>query len=275
MIESMPTPLIHVDAFTDTPFAGNPAAVCLLDGAAPEAWMQLVAAEVNLSETAFVWPLEAGRWGLRWWTPTVEVPLCGHATLATAHVLLEEGRAGGSDPLRFETASGELTAAAEGDRIRLHFPAYEPRPLSRREEAAVRALAGTDVAEVVGYGPKVLARLADRAAVESVRPDLAALRALPHEGLIVTAEAGTVTPGYVLRYFAPAVGVAEDPVTGSAQCAAGPFWRRRTGVAELAAEQLSARGGRLVVTVGDDGRVAIAGRAVTVIRGWMVVDPAA
>jgi PhzF family phenazine biosynthesis protein len=266
-------PLHHVDAFTDTPFGGNPAGVCLLDAPAPDTWMQLVAAEVNLSETAFVWPLGRRGWGLRWWTPRVEVPLCGHATLATAHVLVEEDLAGADETMHFVTASGELTARPRGDVIELNFPAYAPRTLSQVEEEAILAVVGVDVAEVAGYGPKVLARLADRATVETLRPDIDALGRLPHSGLIVTAEAGGVTPGYVLRYFAPAVGIPEDPVTGSAQCAAGPFWRARTGWTEFAAEQVSARGGRLLVNVGDDGRVAISGRAVTVIRGALAVFP--
>ena len=240
--EVMVVPMFHVDAFTDTPFAGNPAAVCLLDGPGPEAWMQLVAAEINLPETAFVWPVPPGRWGLRWWTPTVEVPLCGHATLASAHVLIEEGQAGAGETLRFLTASGELTARGLGDTIELDFPAYERRSLSADEEATVRSLIGADAGEVVGYGPKLLARLASRAEVEAVRPDLVALRQLPYEGLIVTADSASATPGYVLRFFAPALGIDEDPVTGSAQCAAGPYWRECTGVAQLAAEQVSARG---------------------------------
>ncbi len=269
----MTTPLHHVDAFTDTPFGGNPAAVCLLDSPAPETWMQQVAAEVNLSETAFVWPLGSDRWGLRWWTPAVEVPLCGHATLAAAHVLIEDGGAGAGELLSFVTASGELRARSRHSGIELDFPAYERRSLTAEEEVAVRAVAGTDVAEVAGYGPKVLARLADREAVETGRPDLDALRRLPHEGLLITADSGGSAPGYVLRYFAPAVGIPEDPVTGSAQCAAGPYWRDRTGVAELAAEQVSARRGQLRVTVGDDGRVAIGGRPVTVIRGALAIDP--
>ena len=214
--EVMVVPLFHVDAFTDTAFAGNPAAVCLLDGPAPEAWMQLVAAEVNLPETAFVWPVPPGRWGLRWWTPTVEVPLCGHATLASAHVLIEEGRAAVGETMRFLTASGELTARGLGDTIELDFPAYEQRSLSEAEEATVRSLIGTDADEVVAYGPKLLARLASRAEVEAVHPDLAALGRLPYEGLIVTADSASAdsasaTPGYVLRFFAPAWGSTRTP----------------------------------------------------------------
>jgi PhzF family phenazine biosynthesis protein len=269
----VPTPLHHVDAFSQTPFGGNPAAVCLLRHPAPDAWMAAVAAEVNLSETAFAWPLGPGRWGLRWWTPAVEVPLCGHATLATAHVLREERRAGNDPTLTFSTASGELTATWCDDRVVLDFPAYQRRALTDTETTALRAVVGVEVAELAGYGPKALARLADRAAVEDLRPDLGALARLPHEGLVVTAGAAGSTPGYVLRYFAPAVGVDEDPVTGSAQCAAGPFWRDRTGEARFDVEQVSARRGRMTVTVGESGRVAIAGRAVTVIRGFLAVDP--
>jgi PhzF family phenazine biosynthesis protein len=277
MIGAMPSPAViplhHVDAFTDTPFHGNPAAVCLLDAPADETWMRQVAAEVNLPETAFVWPLGHQRWGLRWWTPTVEVPLCGHATLATAHVLVEEGQAGADDTMFFVTASGDLTARPRGDAIELDFPAYERRALSDLEERAIQDVVGADMAEVAGYGPKILARLADRATVETLRPDITALGRLPYEGLIVTAEAGGATPGYVLRYFAPAVGIPEDPATGSAQCAAGPFWHQRTGGNEFVAEQVSTRRGRLLVNIGHDGRVAITGRAVTVIRGALSVAP--
>ncbi len=266
-----PVPLHHVDAFTDTPFGGNPAGVCLLDAPAGETWMAQVAAEMNLSETAFAWPLGPLRWGLRWWTPAVEVPLCGHATLATAHILREVGHAGLDDTLTFATASGDLKARGRDDRIELDFPAYDRRTLSDDELYAVRAVIGFAPDDVVGYGPKVLTALADREAVATVEPDLRALAGLPHEGLLVTADAGGETPGYVLRYFAPAAGIDEDPVTGSAQCAAGPYWRDRTGATELRAEQISVRGGELMVTVGDGGRVVIAGRAVTVIRGTLAI----
>lgn len=263
----------HVDAFSDTAFGGNPAGVCLLDEPASTTWMAAVAAEVNVSETAFSWPLGPGRWGLRWWTPKVEVPLCGHATLATAHVLRETGLVGSDPTITFETASGELTATFREELTELDFPAYARRSLPSEEVAAVRSVLGDTDIEVLGYGPKVLVALAERRAVEMLVPDLVALANLDHEGLVVTADAGGPTPGYVLRYFAPAVGVDEDPVTGSAQCAAGPYWRERTGVNKFAVEQVSTRRGRLVVTVGTNGRVTIAGRAVTIIRGSLAIRP--
>ncbi len=150
----MPTPLHHVDAFTDTPFAGNPAGVCLLDAPTDEAWMAGVAAEVNLSETAFTWPLGPGRWGLRWWTPTVEVPLCGHATLAAAHVLRESGQADSDEVMTFVTAAGDLAARGRGERIELDFPAYERRDLLDDEVEAVQAVIDGGAAEVTGYAPR-------------------------------------------------------------------------------------------------------------------------
>lgn len=278
-------PLFQVDAFSSRPFAGNPAAVVLLDAAPtdpdapgwPDAeWMQAVAAENNLSETAFtsVGADANGVRGLRWFTPAAEVDLCGHATVATAHVLSETGSLGGG-PLavdgiaRFLSRSGSLGATVGGDGwIELDFPALEveadPPP------AGLVAALGVPPEQVRWAGRSrfdVLVELRDRDAVAAVQPDLVALRAVPARGVIVTAAGGEPGVDFVSRFFAPAVGVDEDPVTGSAHCVLGPYWAAALGRDELAARQISRRGGELRVRVRPGGRVGIAGQAVTVLRG--------
>jgi PhzF family phenazine biosynthesis protein len=262
------TELVQVDAFTAEPFHGNPAAVCLLDDAAePDpAWMQSVAAEMNLSETAFVAARAGGDFDLRWFTPTREVDLCGHATLASAHALWEAERLGADDPVRFHTRSGVLTATRAGTDIELDFPAI---------------VAGdTDVpaglADVLGVSPRTVARnsagyvlveVASEAEVRAARPDFARLATEVPDGVIVTSradpEAGV---DFISRYFAPAAGIDEDPVTGSAHCVLGPWWSARLGRSELVGFQASARGGIVRVRVLGE-RVALGGRAVTVLRG--------
>ncbi len=256
-----------VDSFTAEPFAGNPAGVCLLTQPRDERWMQAVAREMNLSETAFLLREGAG-FTLRWFTPAVEVALCGHATLASAHVLWEEGILAPGEVARFATASGELRAARRGDVIELDFPSKPEVPAEPPE----------NLLEAIGVKPVYLGRnlfdylllLAGEAAVRAVAPDFALLRAVKVRGVIVTARA--TTPGYdfVSRFFAPAVGVDEDPVTGSAHCCLGPFWAARLGKTELSAYQASARGGALQVRVAGE-RVFLGGRAVTVLRGELAV----
>jgi PhzF family phenazine biosynthesis protein len=256
-------PLLQVDAFTDRPFRGNPAAVCLLDAPRPDEWMQAVAAEMNLAETAFVLPREDG-WSLRWFTPTVEVDLCGHATLATAHALWSSGRLPPAETARFLTRSGWLTATRRGDLIELDFPATPP------DEAP--GMAGR-IAEAIGAAPgwvgrsiyDLMAVLDDAAAVRALRPDLARVAELPARGLIVTAPGDDGTHDFVSRFFAPQSGVPEDPVTGSAHCALGPYWGARLGRATLRALQASPRTGSLRVELAGD-RVRLAGHAVTVFR---------
>lgn len=258
-------PLYQVDAFTDRPFAGNPAAVCLLDAAPSERWMADVAAEMNLAETAFTWPEGTSR-RLRWFTPTVEVPLCGHATLATAHVLWRERQVADDQPLRFETLSGALTAVTDGPRVRLDLPTERPTPADPEDVAAAAAALRVPIAEAAVFGANLLVHVGDPVALRGLDPDSAGVAALPHQGLLVTSDGddeGDVD--YLVRYFAPKVGIPEDPVTGSAQCAAGPWWQARTGRSHFTVEQASPRSGRLVVDVGD-GRVAVAGHAVTVLR---------
>lgn len=255
----MGLPLFVVDAFASRPFAGNPAAVCLLDGPRPDGWMRSLAGEMNLSETAFLLP-ECDGWRLRWFTPKVEVDLCGHATLAGAHVLWSEGR--GEGVLRFHTRGGVLTAAREGEGIVLDFPAVRAEPVA--DEAGLAAALGVPLPCLARNGMDYLAELADEAAVRSLKPDLAKLALLPVRGVIVTAASRDYD--FVSRFFAPAVGVPEDPVTGSAHCALGPYWAEKLGKTDLRAYQASARGGEVGVRVRGE-RVLLSGRAVTVVRG--------
>lgn len=263
----MGLPLYQIDAFADRPFMGNPAAVCLLDGPLDDAWMLAVAAEMNVSETAFLLP-EAEIWGLRWFTPVAEVDLCGHGTLAAAHALWESGRAGDEPTLRFRTRSGLLCAerAAEptGAWITLDFPATPAEPAP--EPAGMAAALGVRARWIGRSAFDYLAELDDVAAVRSLRPDLAAIATWPARGLIVTALADAPPHDFVSRFFAPAIGVAEDPVTGSAHCCLGPFWAARLGRTRLLAHQASRRGGTLrVETAGN--RIRLSGQAVTVLRG--------
>lgn len=261
--------IIQVDAFTDRPFAGNPAAVCVLDAPRDERWMRDVAREMNLSETAFLLRRGDGAYDLRWFTPAVEVDLCGHATLASAHVLWEDGHLAPDEAARFHTRSGLLTATRSGGWITLDFPATPPAP----------ADAPAGLARALGAEPRwvgrsrfdIVALLDDEPAVRELRPDMAALREVDARGIIVTAQASRDDAGYdfVSRFFGPRVGVDEDPVTGSAHCALAPFWTGRLGRNGLTGYQASARGGVVRVRV-EGERVLLGGQAVTVMRGEMV-----
>ena len=257
--------LLQVDAFTDEPFKGNPAAVCLLDREVDDGWMQAVAAEMNLSETAFVRGGRDGEpLGLRWFTPAAEVDLCGHATLASAHALWEEGEVPVGTPIRFATRSGVLTAAAARDgEIQLDFPATPARP----------AEAPPGLVEALGVEPRWVGRsrfdylveVDSEERVRGLRPDLARLRQVRARGVIVTA--GASPPfDFTSRFFGPAVGVDEDPVTGSAHCCLAPFWSERLRRAELVGFQASHRGGVVRTRLAGD-RVLLGGHAVTVLRG--------
>jgi PhzF family phenazine biosynthesis protein len=261
-------PLLQIDAFTDQPFGGNPAAICLLEAPADERWMQAVAAEMNLSETAFVVP-EGGRHGLRWFTPTVEVELCGHATLAAAHALWSEGVAPAGEPIRFSTRSGELTARGEGSRITIDLPLDPPEELAPPPDLV--PLLGV-LANRVGRGASGnwLVEVATEAEVRSARPDLVGLAAAGH-AVVLTAPGAESGIDVVSRYFAPSYGIDEDPVTGSAHCLLAPWWAPRAGTA-LAAHQVSARGGSLQVRLEGD-RVHLGGRAVTVFTGSLLAPP--
>ena len=260
--------ITQVDAFTGKAFAGNPAAVCLLPEARTAEWMQLVAREMNLSETAFL--VKRGRgYDLRWFTPAVEVDLCGHATLAGAHVLWEQGNLGPNETAEFYTRSGELTAKRKDSWIELNFPATPATAVSRRKEFA-EAIG----AKVVWAGQTrfdYLVEVEKEEAILSLRPDIAKITEFGGRGLIVTSRASRSDCDYVSRFFAPAAGVDEDPVTGSAHCALGPYWRERLGRDDLVGFQASARGG-VVRTRCDEDRVLLSGQAVTVMRGELYVE---
>ncbi|MHC4914768.1 MAG: PhzF family phenazine biosynthesis protein [Planctomycetota bacterium] len=261
--------LFVVDAFTSKPFAGNPAAVCLLRGEREDAWMQSVAAEMNLSETAFL--LERGDgFSLRWFTPETEVDLCGHATLAGAHVLFEEGLADAAAGARFQTASGPLAAARAGEEIELDFPAL-PAEACELPADLLGALGARGEAAVWSGRSRFdyLVELESAEAVRALRPDFPRLREADVRGTIVTARSDRPDVDFISRFFAPHEGVDEDPVTGSAHCVLGPYWGERLGKTELVGFQASKRGG--TVRVGLRGeRVTLAGRAVTVSRGELL-----
>lgn len=269
-----------MDSFTDTAFGGNPAGVVVLDAPAEPAWMQSVAAELKHAETAFVVAgagdhdgdgAEGETKSLRWFTPVTEVDLCGHATLATAHVL------GGNQ--RFGTRSGELicTAADDGT-VEMDFPSKPSEPVRAPAELAA-GLPGVTVEDVAQGDSDLLVQVASAAQVRSLRPDIDALARIPVRGVIVTAPGDSGGADFVSRFFAPRAGVPEDPVTGSAHCALAPWWAARTGrtpldrtteSTDLVGEQVSARGGVVRMTLRGD-RVGLAGRAVTVMRGNLLV----
>lgn len=262
----MPQSIIQVDAFTDRPFAGNPAAVCVLPAPRDETWMQQVAMEMNLSETAFLHPQDDG-FRLRWFTPTVEVDLCGHATLASAHVLWEEGHLPPGAQARFYTRSGLLTAVQREAWIELDFPATMEKPVP----------APPDLIESLGVKPLYVGRnqfdyvleVASEEELRALKPDFTRLRQIAVRGVIVTSRAATPGFDFVSRFFAPGSGIDEDPVTGSAHCCLGPYWRTRLGKDEFLAYQASARGGVVRVRVAGE-RVFLLGQAVTVLRGALV-----
>jgi len=265
----MPIPIRVVDAFTEEAFGGNPAAVCRLAAWPPDATLAAIAREMNLSETAFLVPSGAA-WELRWFTPAVEVPLCGHATLASAHVLWQEELAVPDQPIRFLTRrSGELRAGREGDgAIVLDLPVdpVAPVPPPPGLEAAIGARP-----EAVGRaaGGNLLVELPTAADVRRLAPDLAWAARLD-DGLIVTARSDDPRFAIVSRYFAPGAGIPEDPVTGSAHCALAPWWAPRLG-SRFRAWQASARGGALSVELRGE-RVLVGGRAVTVLRGEILLE---
>ena len=259
--------ITQVDAFTSEPFGGNPAAVCVLPAPADAGWMQRVANEMNLSETAFLVRRESGEFDLRWFTPAVEVDLCGHATLASAHVLWEEGHLPPDAPAVFHTRSGRLSAVLRGGWIEMDFPA-EPDEREPAPDGLAAAL-GAEPAYVGRNRFDYLVEVDNQTTVERLTPDMRRLRELEGRGIIVTAQAETEGFDFVSRFFAPNTGVDEDPVTGSAHCCLGPYWQRRLGRDTLTARQVSARGGLVKVTVHGD-RVTLSGQAVTVLRGELL-----
>jgi PhzF family phenazine biosynthesis protein len=260
--------IIQVDAFTSTPFAGNPAAVCVLPTPQDDTWMQNVAREMNLSETAFLVKQDDG-FNLRWFTPTVEVPLCGHATLASAHVLWSEGHLSPDETARFHTKSGLLIAKRQGDWIELDFP------VSRSQEDVVppelsRAL-GVPLKSVFKTSLDYLVEVESEEMVWQMQPNFQQLKTLFFGRVIVTSVAGEGSKyDFVSRFFAPGVGIDEDPVTGAAHCCLAPFWREHLGKDEFLAYQASSRGGVLKVRYTGGERVYLAGQAITVLRGELM-----
>jgi len=256
--------IVQVDAFTNQPFAGNPAAVCVLPAAPDETWMRNVAREMNLSETAFLVPQNGG-YNLRWLTPAVEVALCGHATIAAAHVLWQDGHLPPGAQARFYTKSGLLTADRRGDWIELDFPAK----IATAGEAPPELLPALGVEHPIFVGKNAfdyLVEIDSEATLRGLSPDHSTLRKIPVRGVIVTARSSTPEFDFVSRFFAPGSGVDEDPVTGSAHTALGPYWAERLGKTEFTAFQASARGGGVRVRLQRD-RVILGGQAVTVMTG--------
>ena len=257
-----------VDAFAAEAFSGNPAAVCLLDGAATESWMLNVAREMNLAETAFLFR-EGAAYRLRWFTPAVEVALCGHATLASAHVLWQDGLLPADEQARFQTKSGLLTAEREGDWIKLDFPVAAPSGV----QAPDGLLAALGVARANFVGKNIfdyIVELESEDVVRSLSPDLVVLAGVDARGVIVTARASTAGFDFVSRFFAPGISVPEDPVTGSAHCCLTPYWAERLGKSEMVGYQASARGGVVKVALRGE-RVWMYGQAVTVLQGELLV----
>lgn len=259
--------ITQVDAFTGEPFGGNPAAVCLLPGEADASWMQRVAREMNLSETAFLVRRGDGAYDLRWFTPAVEVDLCGHATLAGAHVLWEQHHLTPNAPAVFHTRSGRLSAVLRDGWIEMDFPAEraETAPVPEGLPAAL----GAEPTYVGRNRFDYLVEVDTETAVRHLSPDFGGLGKLDARGIIVTAPAETDGFDFVSRFFAPRAGVDEDPVTGSAHCCLGPYWQRRLGQDEFTAWQASERGGLVKVQVRDE-RLTLSGQAVTVLRGELL-----
>ncbi len=265
----MPTlPLFQVDAFTDRPFAGNPAGVCLLDHIRPDAWMQSLAAEMKHSETAYLLP-EGEGYRLRWFTPGAEVDLCGHATLASAHILFSTGRVEADSVIRFFTRSGELKARMNDGWIELNFPTTTAQPALPPD--GLLAFLGIDEALFVGKNDyDYLVEVEDEALVRALKPDFRALKTVPIRGVIVTARSAGKYD-FISRFFAPYVEIDEDPVTGSAHATLTPYWSGKLGKKRFEAFQASPRGGVLRTRLEGD-RVAISGQAVTLYEAQLNVD---
>lgn len=259
-------PIFQVDSFTSEPFKGNPAAVCLLKEEMPESWMQHVALEMNLSETAFLWP-EGQGWRLRWFTPAVEVDLCGHATLASAFVLFHQQLASPGTLLHFYTRSGELTAQENNGWFILDFPAFCETPHPHADQLV--EVLNIKPIEVVQSGENVIVEAASAAEVRLLSPDFEQLKRLSMHGLAVTARSDQPPFDFISRYFAPWLGINEDPVTGSAHACLGPYWQKRLGKSSFRAFQASSRGGEIDVKVQNE-RVYLGGQAVLIFLGNLI-----
>ncbi len=255
--------IYHVDAFTGEAFGGNPAAVCFLTEPRETEWMQRVGREMNLSETAFLEPREDG-WGLRWFTPTVEVDLCGHATLASAHALWESGALSPTEPASFHTRSGLLTCERRDDWIEMDFPASTPSETA--PPAGLMEALGAASRYVGRSRFDYLVEVGSEAEVRGLQPDFNALCKTDTRGIIVTCRSETPGFDFVSRFFAPGAGIDEDTATGSAHCALAPYWQQKLGKSEMTGYQASDRGGVVRVSVRGD-RVGLGGQAVTVLKG--------
>ena len=260
--------IIQVDAFSDRPFKGNPAAVCVLQSPQSDEWMQSVAREMNLSETAFLLKQDRS-YSLRWFTPATEVPLCGHATLASAHVLWTEGYASTGQAIQFETKSGVLTAKYQDDWIELDFPANRSQdipPITKLGDAL-----GVPLKTVSYNSLGYLVEVATARQVQQLKPNITMLERLPVSNVIVTSRGDKDSKyDFVSRFFAPGLGIDEDPVTGAAHCCLAPYWRERLGQDWFLAYQASARGGVVKINYDGGDRVLLQGQAVTVMRGELV-----
>jgi predicted PhzF superfamily epimerase YddE/YHI9 len=265
----MPVNIVQVDAFTRKPFGGNPAAVCILPAEPSEPWMQSVALEMNLSETAFLWREEDG-FRLRWFTPAAEMELCGHATLASAHVLWQMGYLESAEAARFHTLSGLLMARRSGEWIELDFPANpaEAAPPPPRLEEGLACEPAYVGKSSIGY----LVEVSSTEVIRGLDSASAALMDAAGEGLMVTARSSEDPYDFISRFFAPIVGIAEDPVTGAAHTTLAPYWSAKLGKRELLAYQASPRGGEVRIRVEGD-RVHLGGQAMTVMHGLLLSDP--
>jgi len=265
----LPVPIFKVDAFASKPFSGNPAGVCILSSRKDKKWMQNIAREMNVSETAFLLKRDDRSYDMRWFTPATEVKLCGHATLASSHILWETGSIEREEEARFHTASGLLIARRIRDNwIELDFPSKPERKASKIPTNLLKALRLNHVKYVGTDGSDYLVEVESEKIVRNLRPNFPLLRSVPCRGVIVTSASPSKPYDFVSRFFAPKVGIDEDPVTGSAHCYLGPYWKKKLGKSEFLAYQASARGGAMRVRVGDDGRrVYLGGKAVTILHG--------
>jgi PhzF family phenazine biosynthesis protein len=266
----MKTPKIiyQVDAFTSQPFKGNPAGVCILDYDPPTAWMQNIAMEMNLSETAFVFPGKDCRM-IRFYTPESEIPLCGHATLSASHILYETGKVKSKEKIRFSSKAGELVIRRQGDWITMNFPSYNPVQMTIPSD--FEKLTGTSPQELyrTSHG-WTLALLRDEDEVKNMSPHFSIMKNSEFGDLIVTAPSSDKQYDFCVRCFAPALGIDEDPVTGSAHCALVPFWHGKTGRTDFVSHQVSKREGILKVSLKGE-RVEISGQAKTIFKAELFV----
>jgi PhzF family phenazine biosynthesis protein len=263
-----PKLIYQVDAFTDEPFKGNPAGVCILEKEMPDEWMQNVAAEMNLSETAFVTPFK-NEFQIRFFSPETEIPLCGHATLSSAHIMFETGVTRRDETITFHSRSGKLMIRSDGSWITMNFPSYQLEPV--KIPPGIDKIIGIKPAELhrTGHGWS-FALLRNEREVRELKPDLRAMKNSEFGDIIVTAPSDNPVFDFCVRCFAPALGIDEDPVTGSAHCALVPFWHKKTGRKAFVSHQVSRRGGILKVALKDE-RVEISGQARTIIKGELLV----